>query len=262
MHRETVSLQKELEALGPGIVCLTGGGGKTTLLYALSAGIAKARNKVLCTTTTKMHRPQPAAKLCAVFASDPAVLSMPREGSLFAARPCPPGGDPHKVYGYSGAEVDALFRRGAGIWIIVEADGAAGRPLKAPAMHEPVIPAETNVVIGVIGLCGLSRPFTPETVFRTERFSAVTGLAPGEHISPEAVATLVLHPEGLFKNSPDSSARLLFCNQSDLPGALKKGAALAEAVFSRNAAFLHAVYLGSARTEQTKCRKLLPDRPA
>jgi probable selenium-dependent hydroxylase accessory protein YqeC len=259
MRCESVSLQKELEAVGPGIVCLTGGGGKTTLLYALGVGMAEAGNRVLCTTTTKMYRPRPMVRLPAVFESDPAALLPPRGGAVFAARPGPPGCGGDKVYGYSAAEVDALFRRGFAPWILVEADGAAGRPVKAPAEHEPVIPAGTAVVIGVIGLCCLSRPFTTELAFRAERFSAVTGLAPGDPVTPEAVATLVLHPDGLFKNSPGTSARLLFCNQSDLPGAVEAGGAVAEAVFSRNASFLRGAYLGAARAEGLKCRKLIPD---
>lgn len=258
----TVSLLTELESIGPSIVCLTGGGGKTTLLYALGEDAAAAGNKVLCTTTTKMRRPDFMPRLPTAFEADPAALVLPSGGAMFAARRSPPGGDPDKVYGYSAAEVDALAERGLASWIFVEADGAAGRPIKAPAEHEPVIPAGTAVVIGVIGLSCLSQTCTPEFVFRMERFAAVTGLAPGASITPEAVATLILHSNGLFKNSPDASVRLLFCNQSDLPGAVEAGNAIAKAVFSRNNSFLMAVYLGAARKERLQCRKLIPGQPA
>lgn len=256
-----VSLLTELEALGPGIVCLVGGGGKTSLLYALGEDMAEAGNQVLCTTTTKMRRPDSRGLLPVMLESDSGSLVLPSGGAMFAARRSPPGGDPGKVYGYSAAEVDALAERGLAAWIFAEADGAAGRPIKAPAEHEPVIPAGTSVVIGVIGLSCLSRPLTPERVFRAERFAAVTGLAPGAPVTPEAVATLVLHPSGLFKNSPAAAARLLFCNQSDLPGAAEAGGAVAEAVFSRPNSFLRAVYLGSARAERLRCRKFTPDQP-
>ncbi|MDR0239602.1 MAG: putative selenium-dependent hydroxylase accessory protein YqeC [Deltaproteobacteria bacterium] len=257
----TVSLLAELEHIGPGIICLTGGGGKTTLLYALGEEAAEAGYRALCTTTAKMRPPGVMTRLPASFEADPAALLPPGAGAMFAARQSPPGGDPGKVYGYSAAEVDALAERAFTPWIFVEADGSAGRPVKAPARHEPVIPAGTTVVIGVIGLSCLSRAFTPERVFRPERFAEVTGLIPGAAITPDAMAALALHPNGLFKNSPDAAVRLLFCNQSDLPGALEAGEAIAEALFASNPAFVRAVYLGAARVERLKCRKLTPDRP-
>ena len=257
----TVSLLTELEAIGPGIVCLVGGGGKTSLLYALGEDMAEAGNEVLCTTTTKMRRPDSPGRLPVMLASDPGALVLPSGGAMFAARRSPPGGDPDKVHGYNAAEVDALADRGLAAWIFVEADGSAGRPMKAPAGHEPVIPAGTSVVIGVIGLSCLSQPCTPERVFRAERFAAVTGLALGAPVTPEAVAKLVLHPSGLFKNSPAAAVRLLFCNQSDLPGAAEAGGAVAEAVFSHSHSFLRAIYLGSVRAERLKCRKFTPDQP-
>ena len=258
----TVSLLTELESIGASIVCLTGGGGKTTLLYALGEDAAEADNKVLCTTTVKMSRHGPMTRLPTAFEDDPAALVLPSGGALFSARRSPPGGAPDKVYGYSATEVDALAERGLASWIFVEADGAAGRPIKAPAEHEPVIPTSTAIVIGVIGLSCLSQACTPELVFRTERFTAITGLALGSSITPEAVATLVLHPNGLFKNSPDTSVRLLFCNQSELPGAVEAGNAIAKAIFSRDNSFLRALYLGAARTERLQCRKLIPGQPA
>ena len=256
-----VSLLTDLENFGTGMVCLTGGGGKTTLLHALGENAAAAGNKTLCTTTTKMYWPDSRNKLPAAFETNPDALVLPGGGAMFAAKPSPPGKDPHKVYGYSADEVETLARRGLFTWTFVEADGAAGRPIKAPAENEPVIPVGTAVVIGVIGLSCMGQAFTPKTVFRTEHFAAITGLAPGATITAEAVAKLVLHPSGLFKNSPDASIRLLFCNQSDLAGSVEAGKAIAKAVFSSNNSFPRAVYLGAARAERLKCLKLAPGQP-
>ena len=36
--------------------------------------------------------------------------------------------------------------------LLVEADGSRRRPLKVPAVHEPVIPSFADMVVGVIGL--------------------------------------------------------------------------------------------------------------
>lgn len=251
-----VSLDTEPSVAAPGVICLTGGGGKTTLLFALGQALAAAGRRVLCTTTTRMRRPLPAPGLPVAFPDDPASIGMPANGFLFAARNAPPGGDAGKVHGYNPEEVDALFFRDAASHIVVEADGAAGRPLKAPADHEPVIPGTTRTVIGLIGLSCLQKTFGPETVFRPERVTAITGLLPGDAITPEAVAALVTHPEGLFKNAPPNAVRLLFCNQADLPGTLDPMRALAAILARDHPAFLHGLYYGTAQKEGLRCRKL------
>ena len=258
MRCQHVSLLQELEPLGPGIVCLTGGGGKTTLLLALGLALAKAGQSVLCTTSTKMYRPEPIHALPLVLESDPASLALPPAGAVFAARPASGGRDPAKVHGYSAAEIDALQGRAFASWILVEADGAAGKPLKAPAEHEPVLPGGTAVVLGLIGLSCFLPSFRPDPVFRPERFSSLTGNAPGEAVTPEAVAMLATHPRGIFQHSPKTAKRLLFCNQADLPGAFTAGTALARALFARKTGLPHALYLGSAGLDSLQCRKIFP----
>ena len=60
--------------------------------------------------------------------------------------------------------------------VIVEADGADGRPIKAPEDWEPVIPTFANLVIPVVGLDCVGKPASEDWVFRIERFLALTGL--------------------------------------------------------------------------------------
>ena len=93
-------------------------------------------------------------------------------------------------------------------------------------------------------------------MFRPERVTAINGLLPGDAITPEAVAALVTHPEGLFKNAPPRAARLLFCNQADLPGTLDAMRALAAILARDHPAFLHGLYYGAAQKEGLRCRKL------
>ena len=73
-------------------------------------------------------------------------------------------------------------------WIIVEADGAKRRPLKAPGRYEPVIPACSHIVIGVVGLNGLGKPLDKKYVFRPEIFAEITKLGLGKPIDENAVA--------------------------------------------------------------------------
>lgn len=247
------SLDKEPEIAPPGMLCLTGGGGKTTLLFALGRAYAAAGHSVLATTTTRMYKPSPACGMTVSFPDDPATIAAPVTGFLFAAGNPPPGGDAAKVYGYAPEDVDALFFCGAASRIIVEADGAAERPLKAPAGHEPVIPKAARAVVALVGLSCFLAPFGPKTVFRPERVTAITGLGPGDAITPAAVAALAVHPQGLFKNTPPGASRLLFCNQADLPGAADAAASLAAVLARDHPGFLHGLYIGSLHKDGLQC---------
>ena len=100
-------------------------------------------------------------------------------------------------------------------YFLVEADGAAGRSVKAPASHEPVIPLSTTDLIGVIGIDALGLPLQEENVFRSEIFSRLTGLNLGEKVDIEALAFLICHPQGLFKEAPPGCRRHLFINKAE-----------------------------------------------
>jgi probable selenium-dependent hydroxylase accessory protein YqeC len=108
-----------------------------------------------------------------------------------------------------------LRERFAAQFVLVEADGAAGRPVKAPAGHEPVVPSSADLVVGVMGLDALGSPAEEEMVFRLEHFLNVTGLAPSEEIGPDSLKALAAHPEGLFKNTPAKARRMAFYNKAD-----------------------------------------------
>jgi probable selenium-dependent hydroxylase accessory protein YqeC len=111
-----------------------------------------------------------------------------------------------------------LFR-----WIIVEADGAAGLPLKAPASHEPVIPACTDWVIGIIGLSALGRPLDKQTVFRPELVSKITGLSEGSEILDKTICDILCHRQGIFQGTPGSAKKIVFLNQADIPQKAQAG---------------------------------------
>ena len=59
--------------------------------------------------------------------------------------------------------------------LLVEADGARQKPLKAPAEHEPVIPAFMETVVVMAGLSAVGKPLTDEWVYEAERFERISG---------------------------------------------------------------------------------------
>jgi probable selenium-dependent hydroxylase accessory protein YqeC len=199
-------------------VAIVGGGGKTSLCFALAEELAGAGKRVIITTTTKVWRKEADRAPCVIFApSGSAASSRVKAGlretaCLFVAqRPLDSG----KVEGISPETADALFQEMHTDCLIVEADGAAGRPLKAPASHEPVIPPSATLVIAVMGLEALGMRLDPQMVFRPDIFRDVSGLAEGDLLSTEAIARVFQSPKGLFKGTPEVARRIVFLNKSD-----------------------------------------------
>ena len=174
----------------PGLTAIIGGGGKTTLLYRLAREL-EGRGSVIVTTSTHIFKPTDlpfaltAGKVCGILC-----VGTPCENGKLSA--------PQQSF----RELTALAD-----YVLVEADGSAGRPLKAHASHEPVIPREANQVICVVGASGLNRPAAVK-VHRPERFMALSG---SDTAAPEAVAAVLkkeaLHTRVLI-NQADSPERI------------------------------------------------------
>ncbi len=99
--------------------------------------------------------------------------------------------------------------------LLIEADGARQKPLKAPAAHEPPIPEFTDTVIVVAGLTALGRPLTDEHVHRAEIFSQLSGLQMNQPITADAITHMLTHPQGGLKNIPPHARRVALLNQAD-----------------------------------------------
>ncbi len=229
-------------------VVMVGGGGKSTLLCALCRELGGQGVRVAAATTTKVWH-------CQAVAAGPVVLTDEDgwqdrlEGALgagktpFLGRRLLPTG---KVEGVVPKLADALFARGRIDRLLVEGDGAAGRPLKAPRPGEPVVPASATRVVAVAGLEALGRPMGSDTVFRMDRFQEITGAAPGERLTVSILTRLFARPEGLFKNCPESAQRSVFLNQLDLADP-REACSLADRLLSDPDAHVRHVVLGSLR---------------
>ena len=217
-----------------GVISLVGAGGKTTLMFRIARELAAAGETVLTTTTTRIYRPEPAQSAQVVVAAEPAAALAELAARLRQSRHVTAAAglisEAGKLAGYLPESVDALRAAGLFRWIIVEADGAARRPLKAPSAHEPVIPACTDWVIALAGMAAVGRPLDARWVFRAERFGALAGLGAGESVTPEAVAAVLLHPDGILKGCPRQAARCVFLNQADLPDASEAARAVCAAL--------------------------------
>jgi len=102
-----------------------------------------------------------------------------------------------------------------GIPLLIEADGARQKPLKAPAAHEPPIPDFVETVIVMAGLGGVGKPIS-ETVFREEEFKRISESA-SQRVTAEMVVKALTHPEGGLKNIPQGARRVALLNQAETP---------------------------------------------
>ena len=198
-----------------GVLSLTGGGGKTSLMFHLARLLARSGKTVLVTTTTRIFVPTADQADTLLVNADPSEILRQAAGcrAATAGRSVEAG----KLMGYAPEDIRIFSESGLFDWILVEADGSARRPLKAPAEHEPVIPGTTTVLLAVAGLEVLGKPLSEELVFRSEIAGRLMGLAAGEVITEPAMVCLLAHPLGSFKGAPSRARRFIFLNKADDP---------------------------------------------
>ena len=128
--------------------------------------------------------------------------------------------------------------------IIVEADGAAGRSLKAPRVGEPVLPPNTTLLVPVVGIDVLGCPLDEEHVFRSEIAARVLNVSKGKAVTNEMVAGLL---SKIVQGRPEGARVIPFINKIDLPGGMEKGRTLGKVLLSIRQAQMERIILGQAQ---------------
>ena len=247
------SLCHALGLTNNGVISLVGAGGKTSLMFGLAREFSSSGLSVLTTTTTKILSPAADQSKHLIISSSPEeILSRARD--MIAHTPHITAASQRmtetgKLMGFS-SETIALFQKSNLFrWIIVEADGAAGLPLKAPASHEPVIPDCTDWVIGIVGLSALGRPLDKHTVFRPELVSKITGLSEGGKILDKTICDILCHRQGIFQKTPKRAQKIVFLNQADRPQKARAGQSIIQKLIRRKARDISRVVLGCTSAE-------------
>jgi len=238
------TLTNSLDLGSARVVSFCGAGGKSALIFALAEELVKVGERVLVSTTTRMSREQ-VDRWCSVRGADLQAIA------AMADDPGPPviayrdiDETRGKAVGYSAQEIDLLAQTSCFTRILVEADGSARRPLKAPGDHEPVFPAATEVVVMVAGASGLNLRLDEATVFRAEFWSRRTGIPIGGTITPDSLAEMVVHRDGLARKAPDHASRILFINQCDDADRLAAAMSVLESLIKRRDRRPHRILLG------------------
>ena len=206
----------------PALTSLTGGGGKTSLMYGLGKYLSNLsesdkKTRVLLATTTKIAVPRGDAidlllgppsvdALRSVFDGD-AGHRLPLVGS---------GVTDDKVTGVDPAYLDGLMASGVADYAIVEADGAKMLPFKAYESWEPVIPSSTAVQIVVAGAEILSEPLSTCNTFRLALFRERWGNYVDAPLPFDLLARVLDSEKEYMRGTAPFSKKMLLINKCDL----------------------------------------------
>lgn len=187
------------------LVSIVGAGGKTTTMYTLAAELAAQDKKVITTTTTNIYIPRSGETDTLIIATEtPTLLDMvykawKQHRRVTVASKAIEGG---KLAGVPPEQPFELLQKGGADVVIVEADGARHKMVKAPAMHEPVVPLQTNVALIVMSAEAINQPLSAEIAHRPERIAALLDISVGDTLTPALLARLLTHEQGGLKHIP------------------------------------------------------------
>jgi probable selenium-dependent hydroxylase accessory protein YqeC len=243
------------------MISLAGAGGKTTLMFRLAKELFLKGKRVVTTTTTKILEPASGETVSLFINLDEEELKqfvhkhLNEYKHITIARERLESG---KLKGVSSDLVNDFWSSNEIDYIIIEADGAAGRPVKAPREGEPVIPSSTTLVVAILGVDGVEMGVNEENVFQVERVSKLTGIPIGKKMTDEAMAILMTHPEGIFKGTPSSSRVIAFLNKVDIPNGVVKAKGIARKIIERKHWQIERVVLGQLRNEPPVVEVIFP----
>ena len=211
------------------VIALVGAGGKTTAMFRLAREL---RDGVIVTTTTKILVPPSSDDLALVVGADASVVTSATRHALRSRRipvVARATTDDGKLEGIAPELVDELAAMPQTRYLIVEADGAARKPFKAPREGEPVIPASTTVVVAVVGVDAMGQTLA-QAAHRPERVMGLTGLAPDDRLDARSIARVIVDPRGSAKDVPRGARFVVLINKADDPTRLARAHDLQEAL--------------------------------
>ncbi len=228
------------------VVALIGAGGKTATLIALAHELAELGWRVLATST----RPIPADQLALMprvvrfdAGADAISAALGEGGFVFitgSLRGKGVGAPPMEWFGWTLDAVNADV-------LLIEADEAAGLPLKAPYHHEPWIPPETSLVIPIASLAALGQPLDADHVYNPEAMIERYGFYAGTPVLSPWIAQVVRDEELGLRGIPERARVIVLLNAVPAEGYLRLRAHLMARMILKSSR-VSGVALGSVRS--------------
>lgn len=245
---------KEALAIQHGdVISLVGAGGKTTAMYRLAHELASLGWRVVTTTTTMIRPPTPEQTEETILEANSTLLLKKVERALESHRHVTVAtrqkrDEKGKLVGLQPEMVGKLTTVPSIDALIVEADGARGRSLKAPAPYEPPVPRATSTLVPMMAVDALGQPLDERIAHRPELIARLTGASLGELITPEVAAQVIAHPDGTLKNAPPLARVTPLINKVD-PSTLGSAQEVAQHLISANS--IDRVLLGAVAKPDT-----------
>jgi probable selenium-dependent hydroxylase accessory protein YqeC len=216
------------DALGAraGLVCAVGAGGKKSVLYQLAREHA-GRFALTATVHTSVFPDDLPVE--SVIGDDSELLEgvLATDAARSVAYACP-STKPGRYAGATPATIRALHDSGLFEATFVKADGARMRWIKAPGAGEPVLPPRADLVIPVVSARAIGEPLSERVAHRLDHVAAITGVAPGAILTPEAVGRLLASAEGALKGTEGTRvAPVINMVDNDLQEEMARAAAAA-----------------------------------
>jgi molybdenum cofactor cytidylyltransferase len=203
------------------VVAFIGAGGKTSALFRLADELRADGWRVLATTTTALNAFEiQRAPLAVKLARDtkPAEIRawLDQHGFVFLH-----AGDDwtkRRIIGFHPEVITELVDRVNSDVLLIEADGASRRSLKAPYDHEPVIPADTSLVVLMAGVDALGQPLDDDHVYNAERIRDRYGFPDGGEVIPPWMAVTIRDTELGMRGVPDHMRVVALLNKVAVAG--------------------------------------------
>lgn len=218
------------------VITLSGGGGKTSIMFTLAEELALSGFKVAIATTTHIYFPSHGVVDRMLVFEEKELLKHLREavaGVRIVALGT--GVQNGRLMSVSPEFICQLAESKIVDYILVEADGAARKSFKAPNEYEPVIPDCTTLAFTVVGLDAVGRELNNYNTHRPAQIAALTNLQDGENIQPSDIAEVICHPQGGRKNVPQGARWYPIINKVDERSLYSKANKVAEQMVERGA---------------------------
>ena len=191
-----------------GVVSIVGAGGKTSLMFQLAAEAKSQGYATFVTTTTKMLIP---------FKSQYDELDLSGNGFIgenLKSAGVYVAGIPISSIKMKGLP-DPFLARNCALFSVtlLEADGAAKKPLKGWLASEPVIPSVTTHTIGVVDISTVGQVVDEELIHRLDCFKKISGAEKGDVVTVDHLWKMINHENGLFYQA--KGKRIVFINKAE-----------------------------------------------
>ena len=221
---------------GKRLVAVAGAGGKKSTMYALAS---RCPGRAGLTTTVNCPYPPDGLQAQVVIGEEAmlleAVKAAPRDcRRVFFARP---GKRADLTAGIRPELVTQIHTARVFDLLLVKADGARRRLIKASADGEPIYPAGTELVLYVVSAHALGRKLDSGVAHRVDEFTALTGATEETVIGGEHIVKLLTSPAGALKGVGPEARVVAVMNRVDTPARYRQSRDIAGQVLSASPRF-------------------------